>query len=53
MMVKGGIVSDVLDNVLLVFVDIEGNVSLRGSDNIWILIDGRFLNVINVVEVLC
>ena len=52
MMVKGGTVSDVLDNVPSVSVDTEGNVSLRGSDNIRILIDGRPSTAINVAEAL-
>jgi outer membrane receptor protein involved in Fe transport len=52
MMVKGGTVSDVLDNVPSVSVDSEGNVSLRGSDNIRILIDGRPSNAINIAEAL-
>ncbi|MET0946496.1 MAG: outer membrane beta-barrel family protein [Flavobacterium sp.] len=52
MMVRGGTVSDVLDNVPSVSVDTEGNVSLRGSDNIRILIDGRPSNAINVAEAL-
>src|SRR5688572_19299149 len=41
MIVKGGTVSDVLDNVPSVAVDVEGNVSLRGNQSVTILIDGR------------
>ncbi|EAZ94542.1 possible TonB-dependent receptor [Flavobacteria bacterium BAL38] len=41
MMVKGGTVSDVLDNVPSVTVDAEGIVALRGNENVKILIDGR------------
>lgn len=54
MMVKGGTVSDVLDNVPSVSVDAEGNVALRGNENVKILIDGRpsGLAGINVAEAL-
>lgn len=41
MTVKGGTASDVLDNVPSVAVDQEGNVSLRGNDNVKVLIDGK------------
>lgn len=52
MMVKGGTVSDVLDNVPSVSVDTEGNISLRGSDNVRILIDGRPSYAVNIAEAL-
>lgn len=54
MMVKGGTVSDVLDNVPSLSVDAEGNVALRGNQSVTILIDGRPSNLAgsNVAEVL-
>jgi outer membrane receptor protein involved in Fe transport len=54
MMVKGGTVSDVLDNVPSVTVDTEGNVALRGNENVKILIDGKpsGLAGINVADAL-
>jgi len=52
MIVKGGTVSDVLDNVPSVSVDVEGNVSLRGNENVRILIDGRPSGGINIADVL-
>ena len=54
MMVKGGTVSDVLDNVTSVTVDTEGNVALRGNENVKILIDGKpsGLAGINVADAL-
>ncbi|RXJ45897.1 TonB-dependent receptor domain-containing protein [Gelidibacter gilvus] len=39
--VRGGTVSDVLDNIPSVSVDVEGNVALRGNENVTILINGK------------
>ena len=52
MMVKGGSVSDVLDNVPSVSVDVDGTVSLRGNESVRILIDGRPSNAININDAL-
>ena len=52
LIVKGGTVSDVLDNIPSVSVDVEGNVSLRGNQNVQILIDGRPSNAINITDAL-
>jgi outer membrane receptor protein involved in Fe transport len=40
-MSKSGSTSDLLQNIPSVTVDIDGNVSLRGSENVLILINGR------------
>jgi ferric enterobactin receptor len=37
----GGTATDILSNIPSVSVDVEGNVKLRGSDNVRILIDGK------------
>lgn len=52
LMVKGGTVSDVLDNIPSVSVDVEGNISLRGNENVRVLIDGKPSNAINITEAL-
>lgn len=52
LMVKGGTVSDVLDNIPSVAVDADGTVSLRGNENVRILIDGKPSNAINIAEAL-
>lgn len=52
LMVKGGTVSDVLDNIPSVTVDVEGVISLRGNENVRILIDGKPTNANNIGEAL-
>ena len=39
--VRGGSVTDVLDNIPSVTVDVEGNISLRGNESVRILINGK------------
>lgn len=52
LMVKGGTVSDVLDNIPSVAVSVEGTISLRGNENVKILIDGKPSSAININEAL-
>ena len=52
LLVKGGTVSDVLDNIPSVTVDAEGTISLRGNENVRILIDGKPSNASNISEAL-
>jgi outer membrane receptor for ferrienterochelin and colicins len=52
LLVKGGTVSDVLDNIPSVTVDVEGNIALRGNENVKVLIDGKPSNAINVSDAL-
>lgn len=52
LMVKGGTVSDVLDNIPSVAVDVEGNISLRGNESVRVLIDGKPSTAINVADAL-
>lgn len=40
-LIRGGTVSDVLENVPSVSVDIDGNIELRGNSNLRILVDGK------------
>ncbi|ENG5660726.1 TonB-dependent receptor [Flavobacterium psychrophilum] len=51
-LVRGGTVSDVLDNVPSVAINAEGAVSLRGNENVRILIDGKPSSAINVNDAL-
>ncbi|OYQ41569.1 outer membrane beta-barrel family protein [Flavobacterium aurantiibacter] len=52
LLVKGGTVSDVLDNIPSVAVDTDGTITLRGNENVRVLIDGRPSNAINISEAL-
>ena len=52
LMVKGGTVSDVLNNIPSVAVDSEGTISLRGNESVTIFIDGKPSNAININEAL-
>lgn len=52
LMVKGGTVSDVLDNIPSVSVDQDGTISLRGNENVRILIDGKPSNAISITDAL-
>jgi outer membrane cobalamin receptor len=44
----GGSASDILTNIPSVSVDAEGNVKLRGSDNVRILIDGKPSGLVSI-----
>jgi hypothetical protein len=48
----GGTASDILDNLPSVTVDVEGNVELRGSSNVQVLIDGK-MYVIDIFFAQC
>ncbi|WP_310557822.1 outer membrane beta-barrel family protein [Flavobacterium sp.] len=52
LIVKGGTVSDVLNNIPSVSVDSEGTISLRGNENVTIFIDGKPSNAVNINEAL-
>ena len=48
LMSKSGSVSDLMMNIPSVQVDIDGNVSLRGSENVTILINGKSSSMMNL-----
>ncbi|MCL9809700.1 TonB-dependent receptor domain-containing protein [Flavobacterium luminosum] len=51
-LVRGGTVSDVLDNLPSISVSTEGAVALRGNENVRILIDGKPSNAASVNDAL-
>lgn len=51
-MVRGGTVSDVLDNIPSVSISSEGAIALRGNENVRVLIDGKPTNAVNVADAL-
>ena len=48
LMSKSGSVSDLMQNIPSVQVDMDGNVSLRGSENVTILINGKSSAMMNI-----
>ena len=44
----GGTAADILSNIPSVAVDVEGNVSLRGSNSVRILIDGKPSGLVSI-----
>ncbi|MFK7078635.1 outer membrane beta-barrel family protein [Flavobacterium oreochromis] len=51
-LVRGGTVSDVLDNIPSISVSSEGTIALRGNENVRILIDGKPTNAVSVTDAL-
>ncbi|WP_376777132.1 outer membrane beta-barrel family protein [Flavobacterium covae] len=51
-LVRGGTVSDVLDNIPSISISSEGTVALRGNENVRILIDGKPTNAVSVTDAL-
>ena len=47
-MSKSGSVSDLMQNIPSVQVDVDGNVSLRGSENVTILVNGKTSTMMNL-----
>jgi len=47
---EGGTVLDIMRNIPSVEVDVEGNVSVRGSSNLTILVDGRPSQIVSLDE---
>jgi outer membrane receptor protein involved in Fe transport len=45
---RGGTAQDILDNVPSVNVDVEGNVTLRGSGGVRILVDGQLSGLVGI-----